>query len=64
MRDIIISFITALLIFLLDAWFCFMAWQGFASAFNLPMFDFWHWAVTLMAVRALVSKSAKIKTGK
>lgn len=53
MKDILVSLIVSLLMILLDALFCFWAWNGFAWEFNLPTFNFWHWACTLMAVRAL-----------
>lgn len=55
MKDTIVSLLTALFIILLNAVFCFWAWNGFALKFNLPTFDYWHWVVTLMAVRALIS---------
>jgi len=53
MKDIISSLIAGVLVILLDSLFCFWAWNGFARAFNLPIFDFWHWVCTFMAVRAL-----------
>ena len=55
MKDTIVSLLIALFIILLDALFCFWAWNGFAWEFNLPTFNYWHWVVTLMAVRALIS---------
>lgn len=55
MKDTIVSLLAALFIILLNAVFCFWAWNGFALEFNLPTFNYWHWVVTLMAVRALIS---------
>lgn len=40
---------------------CMWAWNGFATAFNLPTFTFWHWFATIVAFRALLGGPAKFK---
>ena len=53
MKEALATFTVAIVLILLDALFCFWAWNGFACEFNLPTFNFWHWVCTLMAIRAL-----------
>ena len=30
---------------------CMLAWNRWALGFNLPQFDYWHWVLTVMAIR-------------
>ena len=53
MKDTIASLLAGIIVILIDSLFCFWAWNGFAQEFHLPIFNFWHWVCTLMAVRSL-----------
>lgn len=55
-----ITLTAAIIIALFGGLLCFLAWNGFAQAFNLPQFSYWHWVVTYYAIRFF---SAKIKSG-
>lgn len=53
--------LTALVIVIfLESLLCFLAWNGFAWAFNLPQFSYWHWVATYSAIRFF---GIKIKSG-
>lgn len=49
--------ITAIIIVLLSIFFvplmCMLAWNSWAWQFNLPQFGYWHWVVTVLAIRGL-----------
>ena len=52
LKESISSLLASMVVILLDSLFIFWAWNGFAWKFNLPIFSYWHWVVTLMAFRA------------
>lgn len=56
-RELSQDFIAAVAQILFKALFCFVAWNGWAWEFNLPQFSYWHWVVTFMAIRFLISKA-------
>ncbi len=33
-----------------------IAWNGFANSFNLPTFSYWHWFITILAIRLAVAR--------
>lgn len=33
-----------------------VAWNSFANGFNLPTFSYWHWLITLFAIRLAVGR--------
>ena len=40
------------IIFVLPVW-CMIAWNSWAWEFNLPQFGYWHWVVTILAIRTI-----------
>ena len=38
------------IIFIIPVW-CMLAWNSWAWEFNLPQFGYWHWVVTILAIR-------------
>lgn len=44
---------TTIILCFFGGFMCFLAWNGFAWAFNLPQFSFWHWVATYTAIRVL-----------
>lgn len=52
-KKVLINFLKLLLnIFLHPVWFM-LAWNGWAWAFNLPQFGYWHWVVTYTAIKCI-----------
>ena len=56
MDDTINTIIQLLAIFFVIPLWCLLAWNGFASAFNLPSLSYWHWVVTALAVRGMFTR--------
>lgn len=40
------------IIFVIPVW-CMLAWNSWAWEFNLPQFGYWHWVVTMLAIRTV-----------
>lgn len=58
MKEIVNVIIKLLIItFVIPLW-CFLAWNGFAWEFNLPIFSYWHWVVTALAIRGIFTRAA------
>ena len=56
-RELSQDFIVAVVLIFFQAFFCFVAWNGWAWEFNLPQFSYWHWVITFTAVRFLFNKT-------
>ena len=54
--EILRNLITSILLVFFAAFICMLAWNGWASEFNLPQFGFWHWAATFTAIKFLINK--------
>ena len=56
MKEVIRVWIKLLIVaFVIPLW-CLIAWNGFALAFNLPTFSYWHWVVTALAIRGVLTR--------
>ena len=53
------DFLTAIYIILLGGLLCFLSWNGWAWAFNLPRFSYWHWVATYAAIRFIRDRVKK-----
>jgi hypothetical protein len=61
MAKLILSIAIIVFAFTIGPLCCMWAWNGFAEAFNLPTFTFWHWLATVLAFRALLGGPAKLR---
>jgi len=48
------------IIFVIPVW-CMLAWNSWAWEFNLPQFGYWHWVVTIMAIRTVCNSIKRDK---
>jgi len=53
LEELITSWIVALWLIFFGALMCHLAWNGWAWEFNLPQFGYWHWVVTILAIRTV-----------
>lgn len=48
------------IIFIIPVW-CMLAWNSWAWKFNLPQFGYWHWVVTILAIRTVYNNVKRDK---
>jgi hypothetical protein len=56
MKDVVTQFLRTVAIVTIIPLWCLLAWNGFASAFHLPFFSYWHWVVTALAIRGIFTR--------
>ena len=59
MKETLTNLFAAIYIVLLGGLICFLSWNGWASAFNLPRFSYWHWVATFTAIRFIRDRVKK-----
>ena len=53
MKTLIITLLTVGIVLFFIPWMCMIAWNNWAYEFNLPLFNYWHWFVTVLALRGV-----------
>lgn len=60
MGKLILTIVMILLIVFAIPLFAFLAWNGFAAAFNLPFFSYWHWVAVVLAIKGISTASVRV----